>query len=427
MPAIRTKPGPQQAELFAPQRRVYTVSELTQEIKSLLGAAFAQVWVEGEVSNANLHPSGHFYFSLKDKGALLPAAVFQYRSKEIKFKIENGLKLICFGKVDVYPPHGNYKLVVENIEPAGLGSLQLALEQLKGKLEKEGLFAPERKRPLPYLPGKIGIVTSISGAAIKDILKVLRRRFGELEVVINPAQVQGESAKEEIALAIEELNLFNDTLPAQEKIEVLIVGRGGGSVEDLWAFNEEVVARAIYHSRIPVVSAVGHERDLTVADLVADVRAATPSQAAELVVPEKEDLAERISGLLDNLSRAINYLLADKADALSAGTGKLRLLNPLVRLGLYQEKITAFASRLSISLRHQLKLKQAALQEAASRLNGLSPLNILGRGYSITFALSGGRIIKDAAGLKPGDFIRTRLHQGKILSQVREVEKDGGS
>ncbi|MDP2940801.1 MAG: exodeoxyribonuclease VII large subunit [Candidatus Omnitrophota bacterium] len=408
-------------------RRVYTVSEITRDIKLVLENAFSEAWVEGEASNINDHPSGHLYFSLKDKGAVLPAAIFNYRNKDIKFKVENGLKVICFGKIDVYPPHGSYKLIVEKIEPKGIGSLQLALEQLKEKLEKEGLFAQGHKRPLPYLPAKIGVVTSLSGAAIKDILKVLGRRFGEIEVVINPAQVQGDAAKEEIAAAIKDFNCFNAGLPARGRIELLIVGRGGGSIEDLWAFNEEIVARAIYASAIPVISAVGHERDWTIADLVADVRAATPSQAAEMAVPEKEELSRKIEGLLDNLSLAISRALADKEEALRANLGKLRLLNPLVRLDNYREKISGFADQIIVRMRHFLKLRQASLQEAASQLNSLSPLNILGRGYSITFGLPEGRVIKDAALAKTGDLIKTRLHKGEIVSFVREVNKNGGS
>ena len=355
MQSYKSKEKPQDsADLFS-QRRVYTVSEITQEIKSILEGSFGTVCVEGEVSNVNLHLSGHCYFSLKDKGAVLPAAVFNYRNRDIKFKLENGLKVICFGKLDVYLPHGSYKLLVEKIEPKGIGSLQLALEQLKEKLGREGLFAPGHKRPLPYLPARIGIVTSMSGAAIKDILKVLERRFHDVELVISPAQVQGEVAKEDIVRAIQDLNDFNDRLPQAAKIEVMIVGRGGGSIEDLWAFNEEIVARAIYDSAIPAISAVGHERDWTIADLVSDVRAATPSQAAELAVPEKEELSRKIAGLLDDLDAGIGYALAGKEEVLCASMDKLRLLNPLARLDNYREKITGFASQVVVRMQHFLK------------------------------------------------------------------------
>ncbi|MCX5703306.1 MAG: exodeoxyribonuclease VII large subunit, partial [Candidatus Omnitrophica bacterium] len=244
------------SDTLSKNRHIYTISEITQEIKLILESSFGEVWVEGEVSNFG-SKDGHFYFVLKDNLAILPALMFSRANREIKFKIENGLKAICFGKISAYGPHGKYQIIVERIEPKGIGSLQLALEQLKEKLEKEGLFRPEHKRPIPYLPSRIGVVTSLSGAAIKDILKVLDRRFADLQVIINPAQVQGDSAKEEIAQAIKDLNSFNDTLPGEGRIEVMIVGRGGGSTEDLWAFNEEVVARAIYNSQIPIISAVG--------------------------------------------------------------------------------------------------------------------------------------------------------------------------
>ena len=291
-------------DLFTPEqggvkaRHIYTVSEITEGVKLILETSFPEVWVEGEVSNFKAHTSGHFYFSLKDQTAVLPAVMFSRANKDVKFKVENGLKAICFGKISAYGPHGCYQIIVERIEPKGIGSLQLALEQLKIKLAKEGLFASEHKRPLPYLPRRVGVVTSLSGAAIRDILKVLDRRFSDLHIVIRPVQVQGEGAKEEIAAAIGDFNRFNEGLPAAQRIEVMIVGRGGGSIEDLWAFNEEVVARAIYDSRIPVISAVGHEKDWTIADMVADVRAATPSVAAELVTPEKEDLRDLLAAVL---------------------------------------------------------------------------------------------------------------------------------
>ncbi|MCM8796340.1 MAG: exodeoxyribonuclease VII large subunit [Candidatus Omnitrophica bacterium] len=406
-------------------RHVYTVSEITQEIKIILESGFAQVWVEGEVSNYREHPSGHLYFSLKDKTAVLSAAIFNYRSKGIKFKIENGLKVVCFGRIDVYPPHGGYKMVVEKIEPQGIGSLQLALEQLKQKLEKEGLFAIENKRPLPYLPSKIGIITSLSGAAIKDILKVLDRRFADIHVIIHPAQVQGETAKFEIAQAINQVNRFNETLPAKQRIEALIVGRGGGSAEDLWAFNEEIVARAIYHSKIPVISAVGHERDVTIADLVADKRAATPSQAAELIVPEKEEIRQEINDYINRLYSAISHILQLWQSRLEANEKKLSLLNPLSLLIQHKARILDLARQIYIRAEHFLKLKEARFKAAAEKLSSLSPLNILSRGYSITFRAEDGAIIKEAKELRTDQIIRTKLYKGEILSRVTELAKNG--
>ncbi len=291
-----------QAKKNSSARHVYTVSEITQDIKLILEANFNDVWVEGEVSGFTKTPKGIMFFSLKDNTSLLKCVMFNSHGASVKFEIKDGMNLICFGRIGVYEKDGKYQLYVQQVEPKGIGSLQLALEQLKEKLEKEGLFAAEHKKPIPYLPSKIGVVTSLSGAAIKDILKVLDRRFSDVQIIINPAQVQGESAKEEISQAIRDFNLFNERVPAPERIEVMIVGRGGGSIEDLWAFNEEIVARAIYNSKIPVISAVGHERDWTIADLVADLRAPTPSVAAELVIPKKEDLRERLNALSQDLS-----------------------------------------------------------------------------------------------------------------------------
>ncbi len=380
-------------------RHIYTVFQITQDIKIILENTFGEVWVEGEVSNFKAHPSGHFYFSLKDEQAILSAVMFSRANREIKFKIENGLKIICFGKIGVYAAHGKYQLIVESMEPKGIGGLQLALEQLKQKLEKEGLFKPEHKRPIPYLPSCIGVVTSLSGAAIKDILKVLDRRFSDIRIIINPARVQGEGAKEEIAQAIKDFNRLNEELSPQERVEVLIVGRGGGSIEDLWAFNEEIVAQAIYNSKIPIISAVGHERDVTIADLVADLRAPTPSVAAELVAPKKEDLRQGLNDLRRRLS-----------------------LTPCVLIQQYKIKILDLARQIYVRTNHFIKLKQAEFTKAIEKLSGLSPLNILSRGYSITFKMPQEEIVKETRLIKVGDTIKTRLHQGEILSQIREVK-----
>lgn len=436
------------ADLFsqsgqAAGRQIYTVSALTRDIKGMLENTFSGVWVEGEVSNFRPSPAGHCYFSLKDEGALLPAVVFNRLAREIKFKLEDGLKVVCFGNVEVYPPHGKYQLVVERAEPKGLGSLQLALEQLKQKLEKEGLFSPEHKRPLPYLPERIGVVTSLQGAAIKDILKVLDRRFRDTHIIIAPVRVQGEGAKEEIAQAIADFNAFNQGVAAGQRVEVLIVGRGGGSIEDLWAFNEEVVARAIYNSKIPVISAVGHERDVTIADLVADLRAATPSVAAEIAIPRKEELQSRLEELEQDLKRGlqeavlalqeaneglehrlalgIDHALELYAGELDSAHKKLLLLNPLAGLKRYQERISDLQRQAGLRAINFLKLKQMDLAKATEKLSGLSPLNILGRGYSITFLLPEGKVVKEASALRAGDLLKTKMHQGEVISQVKEA------
>jgi len=438
-------------DLFSPAtvdpakgKHIYTVSEITQNIKLILENSFPEVWVEAEISNFKAHTSGHFYFSLKDENALLLAAMFMPNTRQVKFKIEDGLKVICFGRINAYLPRSQYQLIVERIEPKGIGSLQLALEQLKEKLAKEGLFASEHKKPLPYLPRRVGVVTSLSGAAIRDILKVLDRRFSDLHVIIKPVQVQGDGAKEELAQAIYDFNIFNDGLPVSERIEVMIVGRGGGSMEDLWAFNEEIVARAIYNSRIPVISAVGHEKDWTIADMVADMRAATPSVAAELVTPKKEDLKERLAGLIADLARSFLEINSSCQESLTGlfyrlqlgvvnafkfnfnifatAQKKLALLNPAVRIAEYQKQMLDLTRQALLRMEHFLALRQAHLGATLEKLGSLSPLSILNRGYSITFKMPQGVIIKDSLTLKPGDSIKTRLHKGELISQITEIK-----
>jgi len=428
-------------------KHIYTVSEISREIKVLLETAFGEIWVEGEVSNFQAASSGHIYFTLKDDSSVLSAVMFSRANKGLKFKLENGIKVICFGKISAYGPRGQYQIIVEKIEPKGIGSLQLALEQLKIKLEKEGLFSSERKRPIPYLPSRIGVVTSLGGAAIKDILKVLERRFSDVHIIINPAQVQGEIAKEEIAQGIKNLNSLNETLPASERIEVMIVGRGGGSMEDLWSFNEEIVARAIYNSKIPVISAVGHERDWTISDLVADLRAPTPSVAAELVIPKKEDLEEKVDGLTDALKNSfldiaydfeqgvddasrrmllgMQNLLRLSASEFQALHKKLALLNPVALIRQHKLKLADLARQIYVRAVHFLEMRQAEFGSAAEKLSSLSPLNILGRGYSITFKMPQGAVVKDIKILEAGDTIKTRLHKGEILSKVTEVKGNG--
>ncbi len=423
-------------------RRIYTVSELAQDIKLILEGTFGEIWVEGEVSNFRKYPSGHNYFSLKDNLAVLSAVIFARVAKDIKFKVEDGLKVICYGRISNYGPNSQYQIIVERIEPKGIGALQLALEQLKQRLEKEGLFAAAHKKPIPSLAARIGIVTSLQGAAIRDILKVLERRFKDAHIIINPVRVQGEGAGEEIARAIEELNSFNKEVPLRERIEALIVGRGGGSAEDLWAFNEEVVARAIYNSRIPVVSAVGHERDWTIADLVADVRAATPSVAAELVLPKKEDLRESLKQLSRSMERTyqdyiLNFhdniddfrrrLLLDMGHILelnlthfNAAVKKLSLLNPAAIISLHIGKIAELARSICVHTGHLVQMRQAAFMQVAERLSGLNPLSILSRGYSVTFKLPEEKVVKDSKEVKEKDLLKTRLYKGEIISLVQE-------
>ena len=284
------------------ERQIYTVSQLNDEIKNLLETQFSDIWVEGEISNFRIPGSGHFYFTLKDSSSQLRGVCFKSQNRLLKFRPEDGLAVLSRGRLTVYEPRGEYQLVVDYMEPRGLGSLQLAFEQLKAKLQKEGLFDPTHKKPLPLLPQKIAVVTSPTGAVIRDILRVLRRRNRGLHVLIYPVRVQGEGAGQEIASGVRYL----DTLP---DVDVIITARGGGSIEDLWAFNDEIVVRAIFNSRIPVISAVGHETDFTIADFVADMRAPTPSAAAEIVSAVRSDLQERTANSVSRLRKALLYLL----------------------------------------------------------------------------------------------------------------------
>jgi exodeoxyribonuclease VII large subunit len=460
----RSEPAPA-AGHPRPERVVLTVSELNALARDLLETAFPVVWVEGEISNLKRYPSGHVYFTLKDTTAQVSAVLFRGQAAGLRFRPEDGLLVVARGRVSLYEARGSYQVLVEALVPAGLGALQLAFEQLKAKLLAEGLFDPARKRPLPMLPRRIGVVASIAGAAVRDIVRVLERRFANLEVVIAPSRVQGEGAAREIVGAIDLLNRLGG-------VDVLILARGGGSVEDLWAFNEENVARAIAASGVPVVSAVGHEVDVTIADLVADLRAPTPSAAAEMVIASRGELAGRLVALRARLVSAAGRRLADArhrlADrgawrALHLVRGRFRetaqRLDELAaglhlalqgRVGGWRHRVEILAGRLSPPrLRERLAARRealtglrrllqgaagAALQRrrqrlaaAGSGLEALSPLAVLGRGYAICFHGPGERaILKDAATVAPGDAVRVRLHRGSLGCAVTEVEHGGG-
>jgi exodeoxyribonuclease VII large subunit len=357
------------------------------------------------------------YFSLKDEEGQISAVIFQGVNRYIKFKLEDGLKVIARGRVSSYPKRGDYQIIISSIEPAGKGALQLAFEQLKAKLEKEGLFRPERKRPMPALPQKIGIVTSPTGAAIRDMLSVLNRRFANVEILIYPAKVQGDEAKFEIAAGIEYLNAHHPEL------DVLLVGRGGGSYEDLWAFNEEIVARAIAGSKIPVISCVGHEIDFTIADFVADLRAPTPSAAAELVVRDKTELVDRITQLRQRLVNHMRYLIGRYEDRLVRVAESRALRNPLE---IYEERIQdidELRERMKTALMRSVETAETAFVRNAEKLNLLSPLTILSRGYAICWKLPENSIVRSAAELAANDRIRVRLHNGALTGVVENTEK----
>jgi exodeoxyribonuclease VII large subunit len=393
--------------------RIYSVSELTVEIKGLLEDTFTGVWVEGEISNFKHHTSGHMYFTLKDDRGQLRAVMFRGSNRGLQFRPEDGLAVVVFGNVTIYEPRGEYQIYVERMEPKGLGALQLAFEQLKTRLEAEGLFDPARKRPIPLLPEKIGIVTSPTGAAIRDILHIIHRRFANVKILILPVRVQGEGAGSEIVEGIEVLNKRGD-------LDVIIVARGGGSIEDLWAFNEEPVARAIHASRTPVISAVGHETDFTIADFVADVRAPTPSAAAEIVISRKAELTQRVDDLMSRLVNHLRYRAERSGERLRSLERHLRLLNPLERVQRQRERLQDGVLGLQSTMNHRLALWRGELKTAAARLDSLSPLAILARGYSVCRQLPDLRIVTRAASVGEGGQVEVLLAHGGLICRVEE-------
>jgi exodeoxyribonuclease VII large subunit len=397
------------------EKHIYTVAELNKYIRVIMEDSFPAVWVEGEISNFLQHTSGHMYFSLRDAGGVLKCAMFSRSNAKLKFRPKDGMKVICFGKISVYEPRGDYQLIVEEVEPKGVGALQLQFQQLKERLAKEGLFDERHKVPIPPLPTRIGIVTSPTGAAIRDILNVTRRRFANIEIIINPVRVQGEGSKDEIAAAIRQFNKLKN-------IDVMIVGRGGGSLEDLWAFNEEVVARAIYDSEIPVISAVGHEIDFTISDFVADLRAATPSAAAELVIPKKEDL----KNLIDTHATRLKNALRSKLETLTHKLGALKdsyiLRQPLNLITQNQQMVDDLCNDMAIRVEHLVGMRGENFNLLTNKLEALNPLAILNRGYSVSSRASDGAIIKKAGDVRIGDKVRTRLGAGRFISKVEEIE-----
>jgi exodeoxyribonuclease VII large subunit len=396
-------------------KHIYTVSEITQVIKGLLEEKVGEIWLEGEISNFKAATSGHFYFSLKDQGALILGAMFAHANKGLKFKLEDGQKVICFGKVDVYGPRGQYQIIVERIEPKGVGAQQLAFEQLKKKLDQEGLFDVDHKKLLPQMPFAVGIVTSSKGAAVRDILQILKKGACGVDVILRSVRVQGEQAASEIAQAIADLNNL-------KHLDLIIVSRGGGSTEDLWSFNEEVVARAIYNSRLPVISAVGHQINTTLSDLVADVFVETPSAAAKIIVDKKNALLAQLAGFKYQLDFSINSIISDLKNRLTAFTHMLK--SPRDHLFEKQQQIDELFSGLNYNLRHIVELAAQRSNALIQRLEALSPLAILSRGYSLSVLMPQGAILKDVNTIKPGDKLKTVLHKGAFTSAVLEVFRD---
>lgn len=397
-------------------RRVLSVCELTEQIKGTLEGQFPSIWVSGEISNFSRPQSGHCYFTLKDEQAQIRAVLWRTAAARVRCELHDGLEVICQGSLDVYAPRGSYQLVIRQIVPKGLGTLELALRKLRERLAAEGLFEAGRKRPLPTFPRRIAFVTSPTGAAIRDFLEVLRRRWRGVDVLIVPVRVQGEGAGAEIARGIELVNRL------VQPIDVLVVGRGGGSLEDLWAFNEEIVVRAIHASRIPVVSAVGHEIDVTLADLVADVRALTPSEAAERVAPAAEEMAALLRRQQQRLAAALRgraLTARAKIDALAA----CRVFRkPLERVQLVERHLDDVAMRARRAMARRVEVAESLVGTRAGQLESLSPLAVLGRGYSLTSRVDDGRLVRSANQLNAGEAIRTRLVDGEVTSRVEAVE-----
>ncbi|MFP4056666.1 MAG: exodeoxyribonuclease VII large subunit [Candidatus Brocadiia bacterium] len=394
---------------------ILTVSELTHRVRRSIEEDFDYVSVVGEVSSVRRPASGHVYFTLKDAGAQLAAVLWRSTAARLRFDLEEGTEVIARGSMTVYERRGQYQLIVSAMRPKGLGALQLAFLQLRDKLEKEGLFRPEHKQPLPFLPRCVGVVTSASGAAIHDILTVIARRFPPAHVVLRASRVQGSGAAEEIAQAIADFNAWGGA-------DVLVVGRGGGSLEDLWAFNEEKVARAIFASRIPVIAAVGHEIDVTIADLVADRRALTPSEAAEIVLPRYDDVVAGLNGLRDRLAAALRgriELARARLDHLRASYG---FRAPLETVRLHEQRLDELAAAATLAIRRRLESAAERLATAGGRLEALSPLRVLERGYSITRRCETGEIVRSACAVQPGHAVESVLHAGRLVSRVEKSE-----
>jgi exodeoxyribonuclease VII large subunit len=416
------------------QRKIYSVSELSFEIREMLERRFIDIWVEGELSNCKTSTAGHLYFTLKDDRSQLPAVCFRNAARLLRFRPENGKLFRARGRISTYEGRGEYQLIVEVLEPAGLGALQLAFEQLKAKLEKEGLFRPERKRPIPAFPRKIGIVTSPKSAALRDILTVLKRRHNAINVLIFPAEVQGDAASLQVMEGIDYLSRSTD-------VDVIIVARGGGSMEDLWPFNEERVARAIVRSQKPVISAVGHEVDFTICDFVSDLRAPTPSAAAEIVIKSKIEIADRVRQLESRLDSLMKYRLSTLRHFLSSKVGSRGFVvaeNRIRRLVQRVDDLTfrleqtgrtaAFIrtrahrvemceQRLSGAIHRSLKIWHQSFARIAHTLDALSPLAVLERGYAICLTPEG-RVIRSADSVDIDSDVKVRLHEGSLLAKV---------
>ncbi|MFQ3649161.1 MAG: exodeoxyribonuclease VII large subunit [Gemmataceae bacterium] len=399
-----------------PGTQIFTVTDLTRTLKSLIEQRFAQLWVEGEVSNLARPSSGHIYFTLKDEVTSLKVVVYRGVALRMRFDLTDGMRLLMRGRLSLYEPRGEYQFNAEEVEPKGIGPLELAFRQLKEKLSVLGFFEPSRKKRLPPFPQRIGLVCSPTGSAVRDVLEVLARRWPSLEIWLAPARVQGDVAAVEIAGAISLLNRVHQRIP----LDAILLARGGGSIEDLWPFNEELVARAIHRSSVPIVTGVGHEDDLTIADLVADCRALTPTEAAERVTPDRVEVAR---SLVHRAARLRALLLRNLDAARQQFAGLLArpcLRRPTERIDELRRRVDELAGRLQRSMQHCLTTAQQRLAGAAARLDDLSPLKVLARGYSLT--LCEDRVVRQAKQLQPGQRLQTRLESGTVYSIVESVQ-----
>ena len=399
-----------------------SVSQLTFEIKELLEGTLSTQYVAGEVSNCRPARSGHVYFTLKDEQSQIAAVMWRSTAGRLGFELRDGQEIVAVGRVEVYAPRGSYQLIVQQAIPQGLGALELKLRQLKERLAAEGLFDPSRKRPIPRLPKRIALVTSPTGAAVRDMLQVITRRWPNVNIVVVPVAVQGQKAAPEIAAALRNVASIPD-------VDVVITGRGGGSLEDLWAFNEEIVARAIATCPVPVISAVGHEIDVSISDLVADVRALTPSEAGELVVPIQAEYFEALDDVRNRLVNSLRQRAVQARTQLDGLASRRVFTNPAQRVRQLEERIDELGDRLTRSAQLRVEHSRQNVARLADTLNSLSPLGVLARGYSMTFQLDEddqrGALLTDSKTAVPGDRLLTYVNDGRVVSRVEDVQSDG--
>ena len=389
-----------------------SVSELTLKIKSLIEPEFSDVWVKGEISNFKHHTSGHMYFTLKDKAAELRCVMFRGLNQKIKFKPEDGMDVLIQGKVTVYEMRGQYQLIVQAMEPAGIGTLYLAFEALKKQLQSEGLFDPAKKKTLPKYPKKVGIVTSQSGAALSDMLNIFQRRAPYIELILRPTVVQGEEASRDMVNGIIELDRINT-------VDIIIIGRGGGSIEDLWSFNEELLARAISQCKTPIISAVGHETDITISDMVSDVRAPTPSAAAEISAPSTSELDQIISNKLNELYNFINLQLQQLWQSLDRLSDRHAFQRPNAMIERQREVEKKLTHRLSVSLKHMISINRTKIKGLVNEINALNPNDVLNRGYSIAFK-GDGQIVRQENDIKVGESFVLKTGKGEMEAEKKK-------